>query len=163
MMMISAFAGCLKWRESAAPGDRCKYTELTRVHTDDVDEKKNCFKLSDCYYRRYDKTDDIDALELSTDRLILNDSEYIKYEYIHRFVRLSQNELMLVCFGEIGAACEFRVADKHLPVIVTFQNKKDLPRFLTEIFKQILKYKELGTYDKSVKTFKYFTVRTALR
>ena len=95
----------------------------------------------------------IKQIEICADRIVLTDTESIKFEYIHRFIQVSPSVLVLVCFGTTDPFGEFVVADNHLSIILSFTG---VSRFVKDTRTAILKYKKLNIYNKSVKGFRYF-------
>jgi len=148
---------CLDWRWFRRDDDdvAVKYTELEMTNLGGGNDDTT-YQLRQCRYNRRVKPS-IKQVEVGKDRIVLTDNEFIKFEYIHRFIQISPHVLVLVCFGNINPHGEFIVADNHIAVVLSFTGGMDAAsRFLRDINTMILQYKRMDTYNKSVKKFIFF-------
>ena len=141
--------GCIDWMRKRSPPSTYEGIEMTSDCGAPI-----TYELHQCRYNRQLKPT-ISQVDICNDRLVLTDNEFIKFEYIHRFVRVSPGVILLVCFGKMNSHGEFTAADNHIGVILSF--KSDVTsRFLKDTRHKILDYKKLDTYNKSVKNFSFF-------
>ena len=141
--------GCIDWIRKRSPPATYEGIEMTSDCGAPI-----TYKLYRCRYNRRLKPN-ITQIDICSDRLVLTDNEFIKFEYIHKFVRVSPYIILLVCFGKMNSHGEFTAADNHIGVILSFEGG-GASRFLEDTHRKILNYKKLNTYNKLVKEFRYF-------
>lgn len=94
---------------------------------------------------------------LAKDRLIFDEIEKLKYEYIINFQRFSRDSVVINIFADLDEKSQtFFVCDSISSILIKFNIPHDSEKFQTELMNYLLNYKKYNSWDKRVKDFKMF-------
>jgi hypothetical protein len=136
--------------------DNIKYVQLQEVVTEPIS-----FKLDKVLF--ISKTDrvtfirDYKKLTLIRDRIILDDHDFIKYEYIVNFTQMPKGLVSMNIFAKLDSELKtFKLDDSVSSMIISFEKKHFSYMFLNELMKSLVNYKKYNSWDKKIKNFKMF-------
>ena len=98
----------------------------------------------------------INDITLLKDRILLGESESIKYDYIANFVKSSNNTLVINTFTDINIYSEELVVSDCITSIIIELDTPIAKRTITTCMDYITSYKKYNSFDTSVKNFKCF-------
>ena len=96
------------------------------------------------------------TVTLAKDRIIFDDDEYIKYDYIMDFVTSRNNSIIVNTFTNINKFTNLLYADDSITSVIIHFESYDTQKFLREIMYYIKRYKRYGSWDKTVMNFEVF-------
>jgi hypothetical protein len=109
-----------------------------------------------CYFRRSEKSlveKDYTELTLCKDRILFNDSDHVKYDYLATFYRVSDTCVIINTFTNLDMHTNSIFADDSITGVCIVFDRPIAARFLKTLYGYLETYKRYDTYDKTVKNY----------
>ena len=100
----------------------------------------------------------VHGITLLKDRILLGETEYIKYDYIANFVRGSNNTLIINTFTDINIYSKELIVSDCITSIIIELDEPVAKKAIVNCMDYITSYKKYNSFDKSVKNFRCFKI-----
>jgi len=128
------------------------YVELQSVAC----EPRTFRVVRSCYFRRHEKTmveKNYTELTLCGDRILFDDSDHVKYDYLATFYRVSSTSVILNTFTNLDMNTRSIFAGDSVTGVCIIFDRPVANVFLNTLYGYLKTYKRHDTYDKTVKNY----------
>ena len=112
------------------------------------------FTILDCKRIKKDLYSE-ESISILSNSLKFNKYE-IPYEYISHFIKLQNNRLGIVVFGNFNSKLNLLLCDNKCIFIIRFTSNNSLSHFMKNIQSKIIIYKMKNEWNKSVMNYSHF-------
>ena len=94
---------------------------------------------------------------LAKDRLIFNEIDKLKYDYIINFQQISDGSIVINVFADLDEdRNQLVIGDCISSILIKFNIHYESKKFQIELMNFLLNYKKYNSWDKRIKDFKMF-------
>ena len=143
--------------ETVSPknANESKYIQLENIECDSI-----VYNVTRVYYiKKSEKLicpKQFKTITLSRDRILFDDDEHIKYEYIANFMSNKSTSIFINTFTNIDKVNKFLYVDDSISTIyIQFETRESI-RFSNDLIFYLKNYKKYNSWDKKIKNFKVF-------
>ena len=137
-----------------------KKPEDNYIQLEDIVCEPTSFDVKQVFFIKKDEklvcNKNFNTITLSKDRIIFDDVEHIKYDYIMNFNSSRNNSVIINTCTNIHKIAKFLYVDDAMTSIAIQFNRPESVKFMKDLMFYLNNYKKYDSWDKRIKEFKVF-------